>query len=165
MWPVGLLTSLFYIVIFYQTKFYADMGLQVYYVVISAYGLYNWMYGKKGQSTGKLYISKIRLRQLIVLAPIAVVLFAGLSYILIHYTDSPVPYGDSFTTAISIIATWMLARKILEQWLLWIVANAVSLALYSYKGMYPTTILFVFYTGLSVVGYIQWRKSYRNQET
>lgn len=85
-------------------------------------------------------------------------LFFIIEFILERFTDSPVPIGDAFTTALSITATWMLARKIIEHWWLWVVVDGVSLALYIYKGLYPTSVLFVFYTAMSVVGYYQWKK-------
>ena len=83
-------------------------------------------------------------------------LFYLIALVLRDYTDSPVPYGDAFTTALSITATWMLARKIIEHWWIWVVVNSVSLGLYIYKGLYPTSGLFFFYAHMSVVGYYQW---------
>ncbi len=159
LWPVGLATSAFYIYIFFVSKFYADMGLQVYYVVISAYGWWHWLYGGKAEKVDSLPVSRISLRLSAWLLLISVAIFVVIAYILINFTDSTVPYGDSFTTALSLIATWMLARKFLEMWWIWVIVNAVSLALYLYKGLYPTSILFVFYTTMSFVGYLQWKRS------
>jgi len=85
-------------------------------------------------------------------------LFALIAFILIRFTDSPVPYGDSFTTAVSIIGMWMLAHKYLEQWWLWFVVNVVSSALYLWKGLYPTAGLFIIYSVISVFGYFRWKK-------
>jgi len=81
-----------------------------------------------------------------------------MAFVLKNYTDSPVPIGDAFTTALGVTATWMLARKYLEQWLLWIVANAVSLGLYMYKDLYPTAVLFFVYLILAFVGYYNWKR-------
>jgi nicotinamide mononucleotide transporter len=159
LWPFGLVTSAIYIYIFFVSKFYADMGLQVYYVVISAYGWWHWLYGGKTEKADSLPVSRVSLRLSAWLLLISVGIFAVIAYVLINFTDSTVPYGDAFTTALSIIATWMLARKFLEMWWIWVVVNAVSLALYLYKGLYPTSVLFVFYTAMSFVGYLQWRKS------
>ena len=75
-----------------------------------------------------------------------------------RFTDSPVPYWDAFTTALSIVATWMLARKKVEHWILWIVVDSVSLGLYFIKGLYPTTFLFLVYTLLAIAGFISWNK-------
>jgi nicotinamide mononucleotide transporter len=172
LWPLGILTSAFYIVIFFSAKFYADMGLNVYYVVISIYGWYFWMKGgkqKQKQSESErekdeLSVSRITARLAFTLVLVTVPIFILIAYVLVTWTDSPVPYWDAFTTALSITATWMLARKIMEQWLVWIVVNAVSLGLYVYKGLYPTVVLFIFYTVLSVVGYYQWKRDFNKQK-
>ncbi|HNW51374.1 MAG TPA: nicotinamide riboside transporter PnuC [Prolixibacteraceae bacterium] len=158
-WLLGLLTSLFYIYVFFDTGFYADMSLQFYYVWVSIYG---WVLWYKGKSTdhGKeeLPVSHIPKRLLLVLTLLAIVLWGGIWFVLKKFTDSPVPVGDSFITALSIVATWMLARKIIEHWLVWIVADSVSFLLYLYKGMYPTVLLYVVYTIAAVWGYVEWKK-------
>jgi nicotinamide mononucleotide transporter len=164
LWPLGILTSLFYIFIFYQAKFYADMGLQFYYVLISIYGWYYWWRGGKASEGDSLSIVRLTSYLSWILLGLTIVLFVLISFILVRYTDSPVPYWDAFTTALSITATWMLARKILEQWWLWMLVNSVSLGLYIYKGLYPTVVLFAFYTVLSYVGYVQWMKTYKLKE-
>ena len=160
LWPTGILTSLFYIYIFYTAKFYADMGLQVYYVVMSIYGWYFWLKGKK-QDEEVLPVVRLKANLAWKLVVITVLIFVLIAYVLVHFTDSPLPYWDAFTTSLSIVATWMLARKILEQWWLWIIVNFVSLGLYVYKGLYPTVVLFTFYTALSYVGLRQWKVSMR----
>ena len=90
--------------------------------------------------------------------PALSILFAGIAWILIRFTDSPVPFGDSFTTALSIVAMWMLANKYIEQWGLWIVVNVVSCALYAWKGLYPTALLYVVYSIVPVFGYFKWKQ-------
>lgn len=157
-WPAGLITSALYIYVFFVTKFYADMSLQVYYLFVSIYGWYHWMYGAKNNKHDALKISKTNQKTALVLLLITILLFVLISYILVNYTDSTVPYWDSFTTAASIVATWMLARKMIEHWLIWIVVDTVSLGLYIYKGLYPTVILFAVYTILAILGYIAWKR-------
>ncbi len=159
LWPTGILTSLFYIFIFYKAQFYADMGLQFYYVIVSIYGWWYWWRGSSNEAEEDLPIVHLYVKLAWILLAVSVLLFVLISFILVHYTDSPLPYWDAFTTALSITATWMLARKILEQWWLWILVNSVSLGLYIYKGLYPTVVLFAFYAALSVVGYWQWKKT------
>ena len=160
-WPVGLITSALYIYVFFITKFYADMGLQVYYLVVSIYGWYFWMFGGKSKKPDDLKISRVNLPLSIYLILATFVLFGGIAYLLVHFTDSEIPYWDAFTTAGSFIATWMLARKIIEHWLIWIIVDAVSLGLYIYKGLYATVILFAVYTILAIAGYIEWKKKYK----
>lgn len=160
LWPLGVLTSVFYIFIFFQAKIYADMGLQVYYVGMSIYGWWYWWRGRQNQDKPELPVVRLQPRLAWTLVGVTVLLFILISYILVCHTDSTVPYWDAFTSALSITATWMLARKILEQWYIWMLVNVISLVLYMYKGLYPTVVLFAFYAALSVVGYLQWRKSY-----
>jgi len=132
LWPVGIATSALYVAVFYTSKFYADMALNIYYVLISIYGWYQWMFG--GDSSKKenapLRIKRTPIQFWFWITTSFVVFFILLWWILDNYTDSPVPLGDAFTTALSIVATWMLARKYIEHWWLWVVINAVSLGLY-----------------------------------
>jgi nicotinamide mononucleotide transporter len=164
-WVMGLATSLLYIYVFFAAKFYADMALQFYYVWISIYGWFLWTRGKKTDSgREKLPVIRLSKNLAIVLLSISLVLWLVIYFILKYFTDSPVPLGDAFTTAFSIVATWMLARKIIEHWLIWIVVDVVSIALYIYKGLLPTTVLFVVYTLVAVWGFYEWRKDMRNDE-
>lgn len=158
LWPVNIVMTSLYIIVFLNAKFYADMSLQVYYVIMSIYGWIYWFTGrKKLRNKKKLPIKPTGKRLWPTLAIISVLLFAGISYILVHYTDSPVPYGDAFTTALSFVATWMLARKLIEHWIIWIVVDAVSVGLYIYKGLYPTMVLFIVLTILAFKGYKEWK--------
>lgn len=155
MWPVGLFTAIFYVAVFFSSKFYADMSLQFYYIGVSIYGWYWWINkGKKGKTLEISRLSKTLFYKLVLAS---VLIFILIAFILTNYTDSPLPYWDAMTTALSIVATWMLARKIIEQWWLWVFIDFVSMGLYLYKGLYPTSILFVVYTALAIVGYYKWK--------
>ncbi len=159
LWPLGIITSAAYIYIFFTGKFYADMGLQVYYVLISIYGWYFWSRGGAKAEKGELPVVRINRRQLLLVFFTFGLSWAAIYFVLDRYTDSTVPLGDSFTTALAIVATWMLTRKIIEQWFLWIIANVVSIGLYIYKGLYPTVILYAIYTGMAVYGYFEWKRT------
>jgi len=158
LWPLGIVTSAAYVYIFFTGKFYADMGLQVYYVLISIYGWYYWSRGGDRADSGELPVVRINRQQLLLLFLTFALAWAGIYFVLDRYTDSTVPLGDSFTTALAIVATWMLTRKIIEQWFLWIIANVVSIGLYIYKGLYPTVILYAVYAGMAVYGYMEWKR-------
>lgn len=148
-----------YIYIYIEAKLYADMSLQVYYLIISFYGWYLWLFGvHKNHKHSALTVSKASWKLLATLGLISIVLFFLIAWILVNFTNSDLPYWDSFTTSLSFVATWMLARKILENWLIWIVVDAVSVAIYIYKDLYPTAILFLFLTFLAYVGYKKWEK-------
>lgn len=162
-WPAGFITSALYIYVFFSTKFYADMGLQVYYLIVSVYGWYHWMFGAKSNKQDDLKISGTGIKLAFYLLLATTILFIIISYILVNFTDSEIPYWDAFTTAASFVATWMLARKIIEHWIIWIIVNTVSIGLYIYKGLYPTVILFTVYTILAIFGYIEWKKELKKE--
>lgn len=163
LWPFGLISSALFIYVYFNTKLYADMALYVYYVIVSIYGWIYWKKGREKTNEKKLPIVSPHTKTFIVLFLIAAGLFAFIAYVLINHTDSPAPYLDSFTTSLSIVGTWMLAKKILQHWLVWIIVDATSVGLYFYKEIYYVTTLFVVYTILAVVGYIAWKKEYRLQ--
>lgn len=166
MWIVGFVTSVVYIFVFFFSRFYADMGLNIYYVSISIYGFWQW---KKhpidgNGSSAKIVYYHVKLVPGLILLGGTTVLYAVLYYILSHWTDSPVPAGDAFTTALSITATWMLARRLLEHWWVWVVVNLVSSVLYYQRELYPTVFLFFCYGILAVVGWINWKKKGKNDD-
>jgi nicotinamide mononucleotide transporter len=165
-WPTGLLTSLFYIYVFYTSGFYADMGLQLYYVVVSIYGWYYWVRGGQKETGGpqeKVPVKHTSRRGWFRISLVTVAVYGLLLFILLRFTDSTVPFMDAFTTALSITATWMLAKKYIEHWLIWIVTDMVSIGLYIYKGLWPTVILFIVYTVLAVSGYMEWKKDFEKK--
>ncbi len=171
LWPVGILTSAVYIWVFFTNKIYADMSLQVYYLIISFLGWYWW--GRKRESEREkgrrgeveketLHVTRLKQKTGIALSVVFVLLFFIMWLILTRLTDSPVPVRDSFITALSIIATWMLARKIYEHWYLWIVVNFVSSVLFLSRGLYPTVILYLVYGAMSFIGLLEWRKTIKD---
>ncbi|HWS00934.1 MAG TPA: nicotinamide riboside transporter PnuC [Prolixibacteraceae bacterium] len=155
-WPAGLLNALFYIAVFLSSKIYADMTLQFYYVAISIYGWWSWHHGSAPGHT--LEVSTTGIGLWLKLMTVFLLLFAVIAFVLVRFTDTNVPYWDAVTTAMSIIATWMLARKKIEHWLVWVVTDAISIGLFIFKELYPTTLLFLVYTILAVYGYFEWKK-------
>ena len=164
MWIVGFLTSLVYVFVFLHAKIYADMGLQIYYVLISIYGFYQWTRKKDASSTSEnssaevIEYSHLNIRLFFGISTSLVLVYLALWYVLNHFTDSPIPAGDAFTTAVGIVATWMLAKRIIEHWYFWVIVNLVSVYLYYLRELYPTMLLYFCYASLAVVGYYNWRK-------
>lgn len=158
LWFFGIVSSIFYIIIFFQTKFYADMSLQFYYVIISIYGWIIWKRGKQGDKE-ELPATRMSKKLFVNLIIVTGLIYVVYYLILSRFTDSTIPKADSLVGALSIIGTWMLARKLIENWFVWIVADGLCVGLYIYKGLYPTVILFVVYTLMSVVGYFEWKKA------
>ena len=168
LWPAGILMSLFYVIIFFHGKFYADAAVYLYYIGANTYGLLKWTRSRRNALPAdsapaeELVITHTPKKIIPKLVLITMALWAILYFILKQFTDSPLPAGDSFTTALSIVAMWMLAQKYLEQWVLWIVVNVVSTILYFWKGLYPTGVLFIVYVVVAVLGYIKWKKMMEN---
>lgn len=158
-WPAGILSSLLYVLVFFNAKFYAGMGLQVYYAAMSIYGWHYWMKGKKEDPTGQMPVTSLTVKQGITSLAIALPVFTLLFFILRTYTDSPVPFLDAFITTLGIIGTWMLARKILFNWIIWIVSDVSATFLYASREMWPTTFLYITYLSLAVYGYITWKRT------
>jgi nicotinamide mononucleotide transporter len=104
-------------------------------------------------------VTRLKMRTGIVLAMIFVLIYFALWFVLSRLTDSPVPGWDSFITSLSIVATWMLARKIYEHWYLWIAVNLASTLIFLWRGLYPTMVLYVIYLIMSFAGLKAWRKS------
>jgi nicotinamide mononucleotide transporter len=161
LWVVGFVSSAFYVYIFFQAKFYADMGLNIYYLLASVYGWVVWSRRPARADRPAPAIVRLRPAPALALLGVAGALYAALALVLKHYTDSPVPLGDALTTALSVVATWMLAHRIIEQWWVWLFVNALSAALYFSRGLYPTAILFCCYAVASVAGYYSWNRNLR----
>ena len=167
LWPMGILMSLFYIVIFFQSKFYADAGIYAYYLGANLYGLVEWRRNsqKTSEETIEMPITHTPKSKILPLTLIGIAIWAALWLLLSHLTDSPVPFGDSFTTALSVVAMYLLAKKHIEHWWLWVVVNLISTALYAWKGLYAMTGFFAFYTLIAAMGYFKWKKEMRGQAT
>lgn len=161
LWLTGIVMPAIYTVVFYQSGLYADFGIQVYYIVAALYGFLFWKFGKKQDKP--LPIVHTSLRQGVILFLITVLVFIPIYLILTKFTDSTVPFYDSATTALSIVALWMLAKKHVEQWFVWIAVDAVSSALYFYKGIYFTTVLYAVYTVVAIYGYKKWNLMEKTQ--
>lgn len=158
-WIISILMVGMYIWIYYNEVLYADLLLQLYYLAVSIYGFWAWTSGKKSANGRKLLkVSRLPHLSWWWLSVSMIAAFIVLGFILEQYTASVVPWLDAFVTSLSFAATWMLARKKIENWILWIIADAVSCYMYLIKEMYPTLILFVVLTFLAFVGYVQWKK-------
>ena len=163
LWLAGIVMPAIYIFVYYSSGFYADMAVNVYYLGAGIYGWFMWR--KRGGSGEEAPIARMPLRLVAPLAFLTAAVFATTAAVLVHFTDSTVPYGDSFTTALSITALWMLSRKYAEQWLVWIAVDIVSAGLYFYKGLCPTGVLYTLYAVAAVAGYFKWLKMMKNGKT
>jgi nicotinamide mononucleotide transporter len=134
------------------------MGLQVYYVFISIYGWYFWLKGKNTNRKLQAPVQNINKQLLVRIGAVSILIYGFILLVLINFSDTDVPFLDSLITSLSITATWMLARKYIEHWIIWIFVDIVSSGLYIYKNLWPTFVLFAVYTVMAVIGYFEWKK-------
>ncbi len=160
-WYCAFFSTAIYTWIFGDVQLYMESLLNVYYLVMAVYGWYQWRKG--GEDHQGIHISVWTYRQhgLAIVSVIVLSVISG--YLLENNTDAQLPYLDSFTTWGAVLTTVMVARKILENWLYWVVIDAASIYLYLDRELYQTVVLFAVYVVLAVVGYFTWRKHYLEQ--
>jgi nicotinamide mononucleotide transporter len=156
-WPIGIFNNVVYLVVFWHSKLYADSGLQLFYIAISVYGLWCWLYG--GKKHTQLGISRVTRNAALMLFAASSAAAGILYYVLRHFTDSNVPLGDAVTTAMSLTAQYMLGRKMIENWLVWIAADVLYIGLYCYKSLYLTALLYAIFIAMCVAGYLRWKRN------
>ena len=157
-WPTAIVNVSLSAFIFYETGLYSDMGLQVVFLILSVYGWYQWLHG--GERRTKLHVSRATSRVWITVTIIGVAGWLVLGRLTSMLPGVSLPYLDSGLTSLSLVAQWMMTRKILENWILWIVADLVYVPMYVFKDLYPTAGLYAVFLGLAVLGLVQWRRSY-----
>ena len=158
-WPAAFIGTGTSIYLFWDGSLYMESALNVYYLLMAIVGWWQWQYGSKTKSI--LSISTLSLTQHAVFLGAIFTLTAVSGYLLSHNTDAALPYLDSFTTWSAVITTWMVARKILENWLYWIVINSASIYLYLDRGYVLYAVLFALYIIIAIFGYAQWRRNFR----
>lgn len=161
-WPISMVSSLAYLALFMTSGLYADGWLQVVYFALAVYGWWAWLRG--GEAHDELPVSRTTRAQWWVLLGAGVAATALLTWILATQTDSTVPFPDAVTTVLSLLATWGQARKKLESWWLWIVADVIYVPLYAYKQLWLTAILYFGFLALCVLGLRNWRADLRARE-
>jgi nicotinamide mononucleotide transporter len=157
-WPIAIVSVIIYIFIFYDSKLYADMGLQVYFFLMNAYGWYFWT-KNRDKADAQTPVSMMTRKESI-LSVIGVSFFTiALGFILRNNTDAAFPFIDSFCTACSLIAQVFLARKVLQNWLIWIFVDIIYVGIYISKELYPTAIMYALYVYIAWMGYREWKKT------
>jgi nicotinamide mononucleotide transporter len=156
-YPTGIISTLIYVWICFQYKLYADMGINAYYFGMSIFGWYVWTHPKAGEKV--LPVTWLKPSGWLVSIGIFLISYLILYLVLSRFTDSDVPYWDSFTTASAFVGMWLMAKKKVENWIAWIITDLVSVPLYFYKGLILTSFQFLFFTVLATLGLIAWIKS------
>ncbi|HEY2856496.1 MAG TPA: nicotinamide riboside transporter PnuC [Gemmatimonadaceae bacterium] len=160
-WPTGIVNVGLYIVVFERTGLYSDMGLQVVFLILSIYGWYEWLYGGKDRT--ELTVSRATSRDWLISIPIAVVFWIVLAHVTERLPGVALPYLDSGLATLSLVAQWMMTRKLLENWVLWVVVDVLYVPMYVYKHLPVTAALYVGFLVLAVMGLRAWWRSYKEQ--
>ncbi len=162
-WPTAIVNVGLYIFIFRASGLYSDMGLQVVYLVLSIYGWYEWLHG--GANRSKLEVSKASGRIWAISAAAGIVGGFVIWSITRRMHGVSIPSIDATLTATSLVAQWMMTRKILENWILWIIADIVYVPMYIYKHLYVTSGLYLVFLVLAIMGLIEWKRSYQRHRS
>lgn len=162
-WPTGIANNLFFILLFTQAGLYADAGLQLVFITLAVYGWWNW--ARRGPDTAKVVVRRTTRVEWYLLTAAGAAGLAGLTWLLDARTDSTVPFWDALTTVLSLMATYGQCRKRLESWWLWIAADVVYIPLYAYKGLYLTSILYIGFMALCVMGLRGWSRDLKPAAT
>jgi nicotinamide mononucleotide transporter len=156
-WPLAAISSALYFALFWRSKLYGDAALQVFFAVVAMWGWFQWLRGRRGDGSA-LTVSRLTRRGLLGAVATCALLWPATGLFLKHFTDTDVPWWDAFPTATSVVGQFLLGRKFIENWAVWIVVNVVSVGLFAYKGLWLTTVLYAVFIALSVVGWRAWRR-------
>jgi nicotinamide mononucleotide transporter len=156
-WPIGIVNDALYLIVFFRSKLYADSSLQVVYILVGFYGWWNWLYG--GERHSELRVSRTSLSEWVALMISLGASTFAIYLLLLRYTDSNVPFWDALTTGLSLVAQYMLGKKLLENWLLWITADTLYIGVYLYKSLYLTSVLYLIFLIMCIFGWRRWKKA------
>ena len=169
-WPTGIANAIFFMVIFYQIQLYSDMFLQMFFCAMGVYGWFTWKYRAEHQQSAIRTLSntnRLRLAALITGA----VLIIGTAISQVHVflpqifeKPASYPYIDTFVAVSSVLAVILLARRIFETWVLWVLVDITSIGLYAIKGVKLIALEYVIFLGLAVLGVLSWYKLWQNRE-
>ena len=166
-WPLGIITAGFYIAVFARAGLYSDTGLQVVYLVLSVYGWWHWLRGpgarrdagKTSVALQPLLVSHVRWREMATLSLAGIAMWLGFHAIASRIPGTQSPLLDAALTATSLVAQYMMTRKYVENWLLWIAVDIAYVGLFTQRGLRLTAVLYAVYLVLAVIGWVQWKRS------
>ncbi|NJL55038.1 nicotinamide mononucleotide transporter [bacterium] len=158
-WPAGLVQVTLFVYIFYEARLYSDMLLHIIYIFLQLYGWYHWQYGSRVHTS--LPVTTLTRTLLLTWVGTGIVGTFALGFTMQTFTDAALPYADAFTTVMSLIAQWLLARKNLENWGFWIAVDVVAIRVYLARDLYLTTGLYTLFLVMAIAGFIAWRRDWR----
>jgi nicotinamide mononucleotide transporter len=160
-WPVGILSVGLAVFVYYQSFLYSDFILHIIYVILGFYGWYQWAYG--GQSHSQLPITRLGTSMWVLSIATGVAGLFILGWVFDTYTNASFAYWDAYTTSFSLVAQFLLAKKKLGNWLVWIAVDLIAIGIYFAKELYFFTFLYVGYLILAIYGYLEWKKIEQRQ--
>lgn len=160
-WFFAIISSILYIYLCYISQLYLETGLQFFYL---AMGIYGWIVWSKKNTKGINTIIQWSKQKHILNIAISSIITGLLGFLFDKFTNQANPYTDSFTTVFSLTATFMVTKKVLENWIYWIIIDAVSIYLFASRGLYMTAVLFLLFTFIAIFGFLQWRKQFKLQK-
>ena len=163
LWVIGLIMPIVHGTLYFRQGLYADFSMELYYILAGIYGLIAWHRGDK-KSKSELKISYTPRVAWVAIVGVYVLLHATIYMLLVTFTDSNVPFWDSLTTSLSVVAYWLLSRKYVEQWLVWLAVDVITVGLYIYKDIPLTAGLYALYSALAIAGYMRWRRVIESQK-
>ena len=164
LWLTGLIMPIAYTFVYYEAKLYADFGMQIYYILAAVYGFLYWQFGRKKKENIEVPITRFPKQKILPTLFVFLLLWGAIYYVLITFTNSNVPVLDSFGNALSIVGLWALAKKYIEQWWSWVVADIELSALYIYKNIPFTAGLYALYAIIAVAGFYKWKKMMKEND-
>ncbi|RZL45767.1 MAG: nicotinamide riboside transporter PnuC [Variovorax sp.] len=159
-WPLAIVSSLLYMVVFAQARIYGDASLQVFFAIVALWGWFQWLRGHRADGS-VLHVSRLSPRGLLMALLACALAWPAVALFLIRFTDTDVPWFDGFATGLSLVGQFLLARKFIENWVVWLAVNLVSIGLFVHKGLWLTVGLYGVFALLSIAGYLAWRQRLR----
>jgi len=160
--PTGIINTSIYVYILYFTGLYGDMSINAYYFAMSIYGWYMWT--RRTDGSHDISIRHSTAKEKYYSVGLLIASYISLSFVLKNFTSSTVPYIDAFTTALFFVGMWLMAKKIIDNWVYWIIADFITIPLYIYKGLTITAFQYLIFTILAIAGYIEWKKQINKQK-
>jgi nicotinamide mononucleotide transporter len=154
-WPLAIVSSLLYFLLFWKSRLYGDASLQVFFAVVAGWGWWQWLHGTDAAGNA-LRVRRLGSRGRIVALLALAIAWPAVGLFLRRFTDTDVPWWDAFPTAASLLGQWLLGRKYIENWPTWIAVNLVACALFAYKGLWLTVVLYAVFVVMSLIGWRAW---------
>ena len=156
-WPLAIASSLLYFLLFWRSRLYGDAGLQIFFVAVAGWGWWQWLRGTDASGRA-LQVRRLGLSGRFIALGVLAFAWPATALLLTHFTDTDVPWWDAFPTAASVLGQWLLGRKYIENWPTWIVVNVVATALFAYKGLWLTVVLYAVFVAMALIGWAAWRR-------